>query len=581
MQKTMTHRRRWRHLAWGLALAMVTVSVASGRTDRRHPGKLSERARAEAGRKGTAKMNVIVRFRRAPGAPERMLVQGFGGQMRRHLKDSSRWMAVQLPAHLLARMSDNPIIDFVAVDSPVASSGTMDVARATSGAAPVDVPESGLKGAGVTIAMVDSGVAPHPEIPTPVVAVDFVNVPGAVIPMGDNGAPIRIATSIDPYGHGTHVAGIMVGNGSHSPDARFAGIAPEAHLVSVRVLDSTGRGMTSDVLAGLQWVLDNKDQYGIRVLNLSLGHPVFEPADTDPLVQAVDALWDAGVVVVCSSGNDGRSGYGTITSPCNSRKVITVGALNDMGTADRSDDTIASYSSRGPAVIDLVAKPDLVAPGNRIVSALSPGSYMDSLFPDRRVAADPNQPGVQEFCEMSGTSMASPMVAATAALMLEQDPSLTNDTIKARLMLSARKTAIGHPFATGAGALDILGALRETGQVTQALSPHVTADADSGQLSVENPAVLWGNDQFSIMNLWSSAVIWSDPTQYAQPTAWSSGLLWPDAELWPEADLWPEAEFWPEAVLWPDQPLWGEAALWPDAGVDVVLQPLAIGIQDK
>ena len=117
MQITTTHGRRWRQLAWGLALAVVTVSVASGRTDRRHPGKLSERVRSEAGRKGTAKMNVIVRFRRTPGAPERMLVQGFGGQMRRHLKDSSRWMAVQLPAHLVARMSDNPIVDFVAVVS--------------------------------------------------------------------------------------------------------------------------------------------------------------------------------------------------------------------------------------------------------------------------------------------------------------------------------------------------------------------------------------------------------------------------------------------------------------------------------
>jgi subtilisin family serine protease len=109
----------------------------------------------------------------------------------------------------------------------------------------------------------------------------------------------------------------------------MAGVAPQASLVSVRVLDGTGRGLSSDVLAGLQWILDNRTQYGIRVVNLSLGHPVYEPASVDPLVQAVDALWDAGVVVVCSAGNAGHNGYVTITSPCNSRKVITVGAIND------------------------------------------------------------------------------------------------------------------------------------------------------------------------------------------------------------------------------------------------------------
>jgi serine protease AprX len=461
----------------------------------------------------------------------------------------------------------------------------VDVARATAGAASLDVPESGLKGAGVTIAIVDSGVAAHPELPALAASVDFVSVPSAVLPLGlaspDGLVPNPAPASIDPNGHGTHVAGIMVGNGNHSPDGRFAGVAPEASLVSVRVLDDVGRGMTSDVLAGLQWVLDHKDQYGIRVLNLSLGHPIFEPADTDPLVQAVDALWDAGIVVVCSAGNDGRSGFGTVTSPCNSRKVITVGALNDKGTTDTTDDTIATYSSRGPTVIDLVAKPDLVAPGNRIVSALAPGSYMDSLFPDRRVAADPLQPTVQEFCEMSGTSMAAPMVAGTAALMLEQDPSLTNATIKARLMLSARKTGIGHPFATGAGALDILGALHATGEVAQALSPHVSADPDSGQLAIENTATLWGDDAFSIMNLWSAAVVWSDPTQYSQATVWSSGLVWPNADLWPEAALWPEAELWPEAVFWPDQPMWSESVLWPDAAGDIVLEPLAVGVQDR
>jgi serine protease AprX len=364
-------------------------------------------------------------------------------------------MSLSLPASVVARLAEHSLVDFVAADEPVAAS--LDIARQAANEAPVEVPESAFKGAGVTIAQVDSGVALHPDIQTLLAAVDFVGGPPL---QGGQNPQTSPENSTDPNGHGTHVAGILVGSGSHSPDGRMAGVAPQASLISVRVLDGTGRGLTSDVLAGLQWILDNKTQYGIRVVNLSLGHPVFEPAAVDPLVQAVDALWDAGVVVVCSAGNNGRDGYVTISSPCNSRKVITVGAINDHRTADVSDDTTTTYSSHGPTAIDLVAKPDLVAPGNRIVSLRSAGSYQDLLFPDRRVAADPAQPGVIEYFEMSGSSMASPIVAGTAALMLEQDPSLNPGTIKARLMMSARKPAVGDPLVTGAGSLDILGALR-------------------------------------------------------------------------------------------------------------------------
>lgn len=665
----MRESRVRRHVAGALVIGLASMSAAAGATDTRGPGKLSGKARAELAAARTT-MNVLVRFRRAPGEAERTLVRGLGGRVRRELSASSRWVALELPAAAVTRLAANAAVEFVTVDGPVDAS--MDVARQTAGAAPADVPESGLKGAGVTIAMLDSGVAPHPEIQTLVAAVDLVTTNGplvssfdtegtveadglrgsnpnrpalldtrpptvsitwpatgvhtasrsipvigtvsepatifvngvraavyfgiftAMVPVSyttdltatatdDSGnvgqsTPVRVnrdfstspTNTIDSNGHGTHVAGIMVGNGSHSPESRLAGIAPQASLVSVRVLDTLGRGMTSDALAGLQWVLDHRAEYGVRVLNLSLGHPVHEPAELDPLVQAVDALWDAGVVVVCSAGNTGASGYGTISSPCNSRKVITVGALNDHDTTPTTDDTVTTYSSRGPSALDLVAKPDILAPGNRIVSARAAGSYLDAMFPDRRVAADPTQPLVQEHFEMSGTSMAAPMVAGAAALMLEQEPSLTNATVKARLMLSARKTAYGHPFATGAGALDILGALRATGAVAQAPSPRVFPDSASGQMSFENTGVLWGNEAFSLMNLWSSAVVWTDPAGYSQPILWSSGLLWPeaglwpDAQLWPDANLWPDTLLWPEAVMWPDQPIWSESVLWPE-----------------
>jgi len=546
---------------------------------------MSERAsyRASSARGSNAKVDVIVRFRRPPGAAEKMLVTSFGGGVRRELRGSSRWMSVRLPASVVAKLAEHSIVDFVAADEYV--TGGMDLSRSASHEAPVDVPESGLKGAGVTVAIVDSGVAPHPDIQTLVAAVDFTSsqplqsLPGQ---LGGNSIQTNPANSVDPNGHGTHVAGIVVGTGSHSPDGRLAGVAPQANLVSVRVLDAAGRGLTSDVLAGLDWVLANRAQYGIRVVNLSLGHPVYEPADLDPLVQAVDALWDAGVVVVCSAGNGGRNGYVTVTSPCNSRKVITVGATNTHQTADISDDTITTYSSRGPTALDLVAKPDLVAPGNRVISLRSPGSHFDLLFPDRRVAADPSQPLVQEYYEMSGTSMSAPIVAGTAALMLEQDPSLNPGTVKARLMLSARKPATGDPLVTGAGLLDILGALRATGTVADAPSPKALPDIDTGLIGFENTGVLWGNDAFSLMAVWSNSVIWTDPSAYNQAIIWSAGEMWPQGENWPECELWPQGENWPENLLWPDNmEAWVPALTAPGEAGPVVIEPLSTGFRDQ
>jgi serine protease AprX len=538
---------KWRPVVASIVLALAwAVPASAGKRGQRSHGKLSAKAREDA--KGKKTVDVIVRFHRTPGAAERSLVAAAGGQVKRLHR--SRWMTIRVPANALDGLANNPNVEFVATDAPLASS--MEVSRQTAGLPTPVMPESALKGAGVTIAEVDSGVAQHPEIQTIVAAVDLV---GAYDPTF---AP---AGSIDPNGHGTHVAGIMVGNGSHSDDGRLAGVAPEASLVSLRVLDDTGRGSTSTMLAALQWVLEHKDQYGIRVLNLSLGHPIYEPMDVDPLVQAVDELWDAGVVVVCAAGNSGRDGHGTVTSPCNSRKVITVGALNDRRTPDLTDDTVTTYSSRGPTRLDLVAKPDLIAPGNRIISTRSAGSYLDQEFPGNRVAGDSSQPGVFEHFELSGTSMAAPFVSGAAALMLEQDPSLNPGTVKARLMLTARKAAEGDPFATGAGLLDVEAALLSTaGNVADAPSPVVVSTA-SGQLTIENTAVLWADASCSLQTLWGAAVLWSDAAADAA-TLSSYAVLWPDEDMGALATLWPDTEAL--ATLWPESTLWSEAVLWPD-----------------
>jgi serine protease AprX len=579
MQQSTSRPATWRALGLGLLFVLTgTALTASESDDRaRRPAKLSEEARSRARAKGADTVDVIVRFRGEPGAREHSLVSKFGGRVHRHHR--SRWISVRVPGNRLERLADDPSIEFVAVDAPIGAHG-MEASRVAAGLPSSDQPESVFKGAGVTIAQVDSGVALRPELPGLVASVDFV---------GTYDPTFAAAGSVDPHGHGTHVAGILVGNGTDSADNQLTGIAPEASLVSIRVLNDAGQGTSSGMLAGLQWVLDHKDQYGIRVLNLSLGHPVYEPPSSDPLVQAVESLWDAGIVVVCSAGNDGRQGHGTISSPCNSRKVITVGALNDRKTLDLSDDAVATYSSRGPTRFELAAKPDLLAPGNKIWSTRSPGSTLDVQLPGNQIAGNPDRPSDRDYFELSGTSMAAPMVSGAAALLLEQDPSLTPATVKARLILSARKAAVGDPFATGAGALDIVATLHATGQVSQAPSPLVFVESAAGSVSgnptpdtstalgFENTAVLWGNPAFSLPTLWGNAVLWTD-TDMGAPLLSSSGVLLPDVNA--KALLWPDADLMPQATLWSDSTLWSEAVLWPDADSALAVDALGMPVGD-
>jgi serine protease AprX len=563
-----TSGRRWRQWAVsGLALALLAPTTAIN-GDNARKGR-SSRARQVAQGKGNSAMDVLVRFKKLPGAAERSSFKGLGGQERRSLSASSRWLSVRIPANRVAALADHGLVDFVTTDEPV--SNAMDIAREAANQPVAPAPESAFKGAGVTIAVVDSGVALHSDIQTLTAVVDVVG----------NAAPVAAPpeTSVDPYGHGTHVAGIMVGQGTLAGGA-MKGVAPEASLISVRVLGATGGGAASDVLAGIQWIQDHHAEYGIRVANLSLGHPIVEAAADDPLVQAVDALWDAGVVVVCSAGNRGRDGHVTITSPCNSRKAITVGATNDSRTGSIEDDRIATYSSSGPTTFDLIAKPDLVAPGNRIVSLRSAGSFMDLLLPEWRVAADPAIPEVQDYFEMSGTSMASPIVAATAALMIEQEPTLNPGSVKARLMMSARKPAFGDPLLSGAGYLDITGALQSTWYAADAPSPQAIPSEIGGEIVFENTATLWGNDAFSLRVLWAESVFWLDPNVYLEPYLTTKGEVWPTGDEEAAGEMWPNSEVWPEGEMWPDCPLWGPALTAPVENGPVITEALGAGFRD-
>jgi serine protease AprX len=321
----------------------------------------------------------------------------------------------------------------------------------------------GYKGAGIGVAIVDSGIAPHSAIGSRVIArANFVsNEPGV---------------TGDPFGHGTHVAGMVGGAGgaaSRVTSAYTGGSAPAVQFIDVRVLGRTGMGYTSDVLAGIDWAIANRGKYGIRVINLSLGHPVAESASTDPLCLAVERAVKAGIVVVASAGNYGVTASGApvlggITSPGNAPGAITVGAIDTAGTSDRSDDSVARYSSRGPTAIDLAVKPDVVAPGTRIVSLEAAGSYLSKTFPQWHVAGT----GTNAYLRLTGTSMAAAVVSGGVALLLDAEPDLSPAQVKVVLQSGARFIPAAGLIAGGTGSVDFAQSLKiaQQGLVTSLLS---------------------------------------------------------------------------------------------------------------
>ena len=327
--------------------------------------------------------------------------------------------------------------------------------------APAVWTQYGVTGRGVGVAIVDSGIYAHPDLAGRVVAaIDFTSATPTV-------SPVALG---DPGGHGTHVAGLVAGDGTLSGGA-YTGVAPGANLVDVRVIDANGRSSVSTVLAGLQWVLRNRTTYNIRVVNLSLGAQEQTSYTLNPLSTAVEVLSFAGVTVVVSAGNAGPIA-GTITTPGDDPFVVTVGAIDDAVTASPADDLMASWSSCGPTAFDALAKPDLVAPGRHMISLRSPGSTLDTLYPTREVTA----PGAvtADYFMLSGTSMAAPLVAGAVALILEKDPTLNPRQVKQRLVSGVTPLTFGTPMTRGAGMLNAL---------TSVGSTDLTAWVDTSRVS--------------------------------------------------------------------------------------------------
>ena len=353
---------------------IVTLSATSAQlgASREKESKLDPQLRKRASLTGYSTVIVRATDKSALKAI-RPLIKGTGGTFRRSLPGISSEVAV-VPNAALHALAANPSVHSVALDRLVV--GAMERSGITVGATAVRK-ELGYDGEGVGIAVIDSGVASwHDDLAGASGVqrverfVDFVN--GAEQPYDD-------------YGHGTHVAGIIAGNGADSAGAR-TGIAPAARLIVLKALDASGRGRISDVIAAIEYVIAERDALNIRVLNLSLASGVYTSFTIDPLALATERAVSAGIVVVAAGGNngaspEGRTRYGGVTSPGNAPWVLTVGGMSHMGTNKNSDDTVAVFSSRGPGAIDHAAKPDVLAPAVGIESLAAPGSTLYSAWP--------------------------------------------------------------------------------------------------------------------------------------------------------------------------------------------------------
>jgi serine protease AprX len=505
----------------------------------------------------TGLVDVIIQFK-SNVTPSQLSQLGPFGQVKKQFGHVNA-IHMTLPVSLVKILAGLPWISYITPNRPTKS--TLDIVTQT-----VNAPmawATGLDGSGIGVAIIDSGIASKRDL------------------MTSNGTASRIVYSqsfvsgsdaSDQYGHGTHVAGIVGSNGASSAGPNFTrdfrGIAPNANILNFRVLDANGSGYVSDVISAIDQAIQLQSTYNIRVINLSLGTPVYESYTLDPLCQAVEAAWKAGIVVVAAAGNYGRSttmginGYGTIASPGNDPYVITVGAMKTNGTAIRSDDSIASYSSKGPTAYDFIVKPDLVAPGNNVVSLMAPNSTIAANFPAALVPnsyyeVNPAPGNSSDYMMLSGTSMATPVVSGAAALMLQKQPSLTPDQVKARLMKTATKVfplyttsydKLYHNafnmqsdiFTVGAGYLDINAALNSTDVATlPALSPSAVYNAAARDVSVAvNYSLTWGDAM-----TWGEAMTWGDSV-FISGTA----LIWGDAMTWGDITTTGFALIWGDSV---------------------------------
>ena len=391
-------------------------------------------------------VRLIVRSATGDTAAATTAVRRLGGRVTRTL-DLVHGVAATLPAATVPTLMAMPGVT-VSPDLPVRVQGEVapvpagtSVYRDVVGA--TDLHQSGNRGDGVTVAVIDTGIAAVPDLAGRIVPVrdDPRNITSPCVNL--SGEP----DCADSYGHGTFMAGIIAGSGASSA-GRYAGVAPAARVVSIKIAGRDGSSDVSTVLAAVQWVVSFKDRYDIRVLSMSLGTDSTRSYRTDPLNYAVERAWAAGVTVVVAASNRGPAAR-TISKPGDDPWVVTVGSVDDRGTIDSADDHIPDYSSRGPTAADGLAKPDVAAPGAHVVSLAAPGSDIAAAFPSTIGGG---------HLVGSGTSMATAVVSGAAALLVKADPAITPNRLKFALTSTARPTAVADPAAVGAGVISAVGA---------------------------------------------------------------------------------------------------------------------------
>jgi serine protease AprX len=524
-------------------------------------------------------VDVIIQFQHFPTEAHHQMVRDHGGALKAPFR-SIKGAVYTVPASALEGLANNPEVVYISPDRSL--HGKLDLtADAVNASAAWN---ANLSGTGIGVAIIDSGISNADDLKSES-GRSGTGLIGSLLDLllggGGGGGASRIVYqrdfvgggTNDFYGHGTHVAGIVAGNGSKSIcngcTRTFMGMAPMANLINLRVLDQNGNGVDSAVVAAIDEAIALEGIYNIRVINLSLGRPVYESYTLDPLCQAVEAAWKAGMVVVVAAGNDGRDnsagndGYGTIEAPGNDPYVITVGAMKTMGTPARYDDRIASYSSKGPTAIDHLVKPDLVAPGNLIVSLLAritdtlPSTYPQTLIPMSYYQAGGNWNSTNYF-RLSGTSMAAAVVSGAVALVLQAQPGLTPDQVKACLMLTAYKafptssqatdrttgtiyTSYYDIFTVGAGYLDIQAALANTDIATgNALSPTATFTSGTGN----------ANLVFASGSIWNAGTTWGTGSVWGQGVVNNTGTIWGAGTIWAQSGTQGFGSIWSTGTIW-------------------------------
>jgi serine protease AprX len=412
-------------------------------------------------------------------------------------------VVLEVPQRVIPALARNPQVGYISPDDPVRTQAFDPTLLKTTYDADVAAPKLWnnttpayqATGKGVGVAVVDTGAnAAHPDF-----------APGQVQTINVN--PMA-QTANDLYGHGTYVSGIIAG---HSASGTYVGVAPDARLISVKISDDSGVAHSSDLIRGLQWVYDNRVAYNIRLANLSVTAGTAESYKTSAVAAAAEQLWFNGVAVVVAAGNLGTSSDAVWYAPANDPYVITVGCLDDNQTGDTpTDDSLCTFSSRGTTQ-DGVAKPDVVAPGRKVVSTLAgPNSSLAITFPDR--ITDTN------YIRLSGTSGSAPVVTGTLALLLERYPNLTNDQLKYML----RSTMSSYPGQTdGAGLISAYGAIKAVaagrlGVANQGLVPNYGISSSTG--AIDWTTAYW-NTAYWNTAYWNSAY-WD--TAYWDTAYWNS-----------------------------------------------------------